>query len=130
MYWPVFFALPDNHVEEHVAALTKCNSFSGKYASHFLLTASTDEEEGVEKKYDDAYQDSEGIWEEYCQKPGRFSKRKGFQPENTKCTDSFEVQKNRAIDANRNAFEREKKAMDEFGRLKREFEENHNKAQY
>lgn len=132
MYWPVFFGLPttgQNPIREHVEAYTKCNSYSGKYASYLLLTTTSAEDEDQEKKFDESYHDSDGDWAEYSKKPGRFANRIGFKAKNG-CTEDFEVQKARAVNKYKEDFELEIRRMNELETYRRQFDQDGNRERY
>ncbi|KAF1762298.1 hypothetical protein GCK72_010560 [Caenorhabditis remanei] len=114
-YWPLFFTLEDTSAVGHVESLVACSSFSGKYASRYLLTSSL-EDDDRSKKFDQAYSESDGDWFEYSQKPGRFSNRIGFKGHYSKSKESFEQQKQRARDQLHDAFANETREQDEFCR--------------
>lgn len=119
-YWPMFFVVDDKSIHRHVRYLAVCNSFSGKYASRYLLTTPL-QEDSASKKFDASYHDCGGDWAQYSQKPGRFSKRLGYRAHYSKSKDSFDVQKQRARDKLRNDYDNERREQDEFGRYMDEY---------
>ncbi|CAL2036280.1 unnamed protein product [Caenorhabditis brenneri] len=131
MYWPLFFALKDTSVASHVSALTKCLSFSGKFASITLLTASL-EDEGRKnpQKFESSYAESAGDWQEYSQKPGRFSNRIGFKAHRNKCKDAFDIQRGRAKKRMATQFAEEKEEYQKFGNSFNEYKERNDRNKY
>ncbi|CCD68376.1 uncharacterized protein CELE_D1044.6 [Caenorhabditis elegans] len=133
LYWPLVFLKSSKNgkpeAQRHVEALTSCKSFSGKYASRYLLTT-TKEEDSATKKFEDAYADSDGDWADYSTKPGRFSNRAGFKPHYDTSNDSFEVQKQRAVDSLNSQYEKERNELDAFGRYTDEYRKRKDRAQY
>lgn len=122
VYWPLLFTLEEPNVQCHVRSLTVCNSFSGKYASRYLLTTPL-QEDSASKKFDAKYHNCSGDWAQYSQKPGRFSKRVGYKAHYSKSKDSFDVQKQRARDKLNSDYANERREQDEFGRYLDEFKQ-------
>lgn len=130
MYWPVFHALKDTRAETHVAALTKNHSCSGKYSSFHLLTSSKEDDARRSSRFDTSYADSGGDWADYSQKPGRFSRRIGFQAHRNQCKESFDIQRQRARETMKSQFDREREDYNDFERSRNEYNQRKDRNKY
>ncbi|CAI2348195.1 unnamed protein product [Caenorhabditis sp. 36 PRJEB53466] len=126
-YWPVFCGMDGVSHENHIEAITACHTFSGKFASYLLLTTAS-EDDCVEKKFEEAYEKSDGEWEDYSTKPGRFMDRKGYLAKVNASNESFEVQKERARAKHQQEWQDEQREMVEFGIYAEEYQKNKNDA--
>lgn len=136
LYWPLLYVLEVTEAEvteivDHCQALVVCNSFSGKYASRHLLTSTLQEDE-YPKKFDQIYNDCDGEWMEYSQKPGRFRDRMGFKAHYSKSNESYEQQRQHARTRLDDEFANEKREQTEFCKYMADYEsgKEKNKSEY